>query len=458
MSSTARIVILIAAQLGLLQEVIGTSVAAEVRQGRGLSFLRRGRDISDDDSDLPLCSCNCCNVAARRPDEVSTGVLVKCSANSEHSSEVCQSRCVASSNDHILSYASGQVLDQQRFCFFECKPAEGKHSPIHTQCIDLEDEEAKQVVDGNGDALDPAFLYEQAAAQSSRREVLLGKVSAPAPGPAMSAQAAGGIASQATNLSIASGSEALAVAKQLQENEEAEAAKLNARLASGKDPAAPAALNADMHDAAETSEAAAAAATRAAKEAADALQQARDSAWTQAQRAADEEVDRLRREAAAKVHALTNPPKTLRERAAAAAADASMPFLRQASNMQAVVQQYNETAFQLNEEGVQELQKATALRMEAQELRDKFHITGSAVNLHDWDKLIASRKADLLLSEAKAHLMQAKFVSKQHNKVLGRMNYLEKSIPVYNQYAKSVAVSAAYNSNPAWAPLGYASR
>mmetsp|Transcript_62558 Transcript_62558/g.116320 ORF Transcript_62558/g.116320 Transcript_62558/m.116320 type:complete len:453 (+) Transcript_62558:107-1465(+) len=446
MLSTARVVILIAVQLGLQPYVLGTAVAAKRRQGNSLTFLKRGRDVSDDDSALPPCSCNCCNVAPRRPDEVSAGVLVKCSANSvsDHSSDVCQSQCMASNNDHILSFSSGQVLDHQRFCFFECKPAEGKHSPVHTQCIDLEEEEAKQAVDKNGDALDPAFLYEHAAAP--KRAALLGK--APAPAAAMTPAEASKLISDSAKQATDSGKAALATAGEVRDKEAVYAGKLNARLLSGKDPAAPRAFNAygsvlDVHESAETAEAAAESAARAAKDAEEALEQARGAAWLRAHRAADEEVDRVRKEASEKREAMLNPPKTLRERAQEAATDASMPYLKQASIMVSVVHQYNETAMQLSEQGVHEVQQATALRIEAQELREKFNITENNVNPHDWDKLIASRKADLLLAEAKAHLMQAKFTSEQQTKVLGRMNYLHRAIPLYQQYAKAAAVSAA---------------
>jgi hypothetical protein len=96
----------------------------------------------------------------RRPDERVQGVAVKCGPSFQHSEDVCSSQCTPETSDQVLAQLTyGDTLDYQRFCFFECKPADGPASQLQTQCVALEAAEARLVVSTGGDALDPAFVY-----------------------------------------------------------------------------------------------------------------------------------------------------------------------------------------------------------------------------------------------------------------------------------------------------------
>jgi len=52
-----------------------------------------------------------------------------------------------------------EVVDVERFCFFECKPAAGNAAPVKSQCVAFTEEEASKTIDQAGNAIDPAFLY-----------------------------------------------------------------------------------------------------------------------------------------------------------------------------------------------------------------------------------------------------------------------------------------------------------
>lgn len=110
--------------------------------------------------DQSMCSCDCCDVVERRPDEVSAGVGVKCAPSAAHSQDVCGEQCSPGEDDLVLQVEGEQTtLDYLRFCFFECKPAEGISSPVRTQCIALDSTDVRRVLDPGGNAMDPAFLY-----------------------------------------------------------------------------------------------------------------------------------------------------------------------------------------------------------------------------------------------------------------------------------------------------------
>lgn len=116
------------------------------------------------------CSCECCSVAKRRSDEGSAGANVKCAPADGHSSEMCTDQCTPTPGDKVLGLvAEDQVLDYSRFCFHECKPADGVESLTSTQCLALDEEEAAQVVDAQGNPMDPAFLYAKAPEEAKKQ-------------------------------------------------------------------------------------------------------------------------------------------------------------------------------------------------------------------------------------------------------------------------------------------------
>jgi len=151
-----------AAAVGHLQRharVGGGHAAASSLRRRGAAAA--GDGTQDDES---TCSCDCCAVVDRRPDEVVAGAAVKCAPAEGHSSDVCSEQCVPAEEDHVLrDSAEDEVLDYQRYCFFECKPAAGITSLVGTQCVMLEPSEAQRVVDPSGNAVDPAVVYARPA-------------------------------------------------------------------------------------------------------------------------------------------------------------------------------------------------------------------------------------------------------------------------------------------------------
>lgn len=127
----------------------GVRAQADTTNGGGDS------DTSADDKP-PGCSCDCCDVVSRRPGEIAFGAGVKCSPSDQHSEEMCGAQCSTSDGDHVLQ---DEVVDVQRFCFFECKPAAGPAAPEKSQCVAFEESEAEKLVDPHGNPVDPAFLY-----------------------------------------------------------------------------------------------------------------------------------------------------------------------------------------------------------------------------------------------------------------------------------------------------------
>lgn len=129
--------------------------------GRGKQQLGgRSRADSQGDDDQPTCSCDCCNVASRRPDEFVDDASIKCVPSDDHPRDQCGEFCSVAEEDHVLGQtAEDGSLDYQRFCFFECKPASGTVSLAGTQCLALDPNEAEKVVDHSGNAVDPAIVY-----------------------------------------------------------------------------------------------------------------------------------------------------------------------------------------------------------------------------------------------------------------------------------------------------------
>jgi len=139
-----------------------SSAQALLANATGLRGRRGARRAAARDDGQPLCSCDCCSVAARRPDEIVASAAIKCAPSGDHGADLCgeQGLCSAAQDDRILrDTMEDQSVDYQRFCLFECKPAEGVESPVRTQCIDLELQDVGKVVDASGNPVDPAIVY-----------------------------------------------------------------------------------------------------------------------------------------------------------------------------------------------------------------------------------------------------------------------------------------------------------
>merc|ERR1719161_771881 len=78
---------------------------------------------------------------------------------------MCANQCQPPAGDRLL-HIRGNVLDYQRYCFFECKPAEGPSAPVSTQCIALDFKDVEKVAN-QGQARDPAIIYQAARHKAS---------------------------------------------------------------------------------------------------------------------------------------------------------------------------------------------------------------------------------------------------------------------------------------------------
>lgn len=143
--------------------------AAHVANPSG--FLQKQDEASQSDSDSsgpfddapqPSCSCDCCDVVKRLPGEINFGARVKCSPSGTHSSDMCGAQCTPTEDDKVLQ---DRIVDLERFCLFECKPANGADAPVQSQCVAFSEGEAAKIIDGAGNPMDPAFLYAQAPGQ-----------------------------------------------------------------------------------------------------------------------------------------------------------------------------------------------------------------------------------------------------------------------------------------------------
>jgi len=108
----------------------------------------------------PLCSCDCCSVALRRPEERKDNIQsFKCAPSQEHSPDLCGPQC-RPSDEAVGFLAKDRLLDYTRFCFYDCKPSQGHLSLLASQCLSLKDFELREALDADGNVMDPSFLYD----------------------------------------------------------------------------------------------------------------------------------------------------------------------------------------------------------------------------------------------------------------------------------------------------------
>lgn len=341
--------------------------AAAIATSRFLTGrVARGADVVADD--VPACSCDCCDVITRRPDEIVNAVRVKCSPSHGHSSDKCGEQCSLQDQDPVLGGASQNgVFDYQRFCFFECKPGDGSwtHSPPGTQCVALEEEESKHMLDARGNAVDPATLFGQDY-KLVRTALLLStaqnrsKASAGAIAPAPAPRAAGTDDEPSPEVigkiieDVAKGRQQARDKKKLAQSSAQEALRLAMQF-SKADPLGPIRR---IEAAAERSQEAAERSRFVARKASQVARKAQRNGWEDALSAADVEVNRLRKEAEAKAKKDAIVPKHWREYAAEASAKASKKYLETVTQAQQVAQQWNLRASEAIEESQALSQKA----------------------------------------------------------------------------------------------------
>merc|ERR1719171_1678523 len=142
--------------------IVGRPCLGTARPPHQLSFLAMGT------RDLPMCTCDCCNVAQRRAGEEVQGVGIKCAPSNLRGPDICGEECMADQNDKVLPTNEG-ALDMLRYCFFECKPVAGLASLPSAECVPWSTPDLKYVIDESGNARDPAFAL-VAAAKASEAE------------------------------------------------------------------------------------------------------------------------------------------------------------------------------------------------------------------------------------------------------------------------------------------------
>lgn len=411
-------------------------------------FLRRG-----DGDELADCSCDCCNAVRRLPEESASGVKVKCAPSHDHGSDVCTNECKPSTGDRLLS-TRANVLDYQRYCFYECKPAEGPSAPVSSQCIALDFKDIQKTEDTlNGQARDPALIYQ---APVHKAALVSAKRADPTPTPQDWKEGqsnAVGLAKaeslRGLKQSAFEGNEAFQEAKVTRGIEAKTAQSMNEmlrdHLESDSDDA-PAAFGAKdpfagIHDIRQLTVNAGAAAEKAgeaAQAALAALKKARAITWSNAVDQAERAMQdvKAQAEAKAKVDAehLKRITNTLEIKMAAAAAKAAEPFFISMLRAQQTSKEYKAKA----EENAEQ-----ARDLEAQS--QKF---GKEANEDNAAGKAAIAQTNIL--EARRIMREAQAFAKQARHFFAVSKEIDKGIPKFAAAAQAASAKAAYDLNPAW--------
>lgn len=319
--------------------------------------------------------------------------------------------CAPSAGDTLLR-AGGSELDRSRFCFFECKPAEGPTSPAASACVALSAEDRAHLAEGSGNAKDPATLsFLQLA-----------------PSPAADAEAEA-MASAARAQADAT----RAVASELRSQQANEAVARAERL----DAPDPLAGIASIREDEGRAERAAQAAQAEAGTAEETVLKARTVALeggVQAGKSAMEEVKAADIKAAHDLAAFRDKLVNKQEmKAIAAAMKAAEPFQLSMWRAQKTVSDYSTQA-------QTDMKKAKALQTEATALAEKANAASdraAAASVYEQAQQKAAEAAQYA-SNAKAAFATA--------------DDLNKGIPKYQGAAQAAAARAAFDSMPAWQP------
>jgi len=404
--------------------------------------------------DQLLCSCDCCDVVARRPDEASAGVGVKCSPSVEHSQDVCGEQCRPGENDLVFRVAEEQSLDYQRFCFFECKPAAGILSPVRTQCIALDSADVRRVLDPGGNAMDPAFLYSRPSWPGGNPAVVP-PLSIPARLPSQSLLAANsklhGNRTQQPAVGVPPSGASVPGSPDAVDPEEAlkkangegglaetmgavsvEAARslgslqANASLAEAARSLDPYAVVADLHAAALGATSAAAGATIAAEQAAQSYKLAAKSNWMIALEAAKAEVLRWNATAAAKPASdKLKAENSWQRKAAEAAHEASQPWISALLRAQKDIKDYTTEAYKVAKQAVKLEEKGKQLAWQANQIRNTNPV-----------------EAEGQIEEARDTVMEGQRLTLHSRQLFDVMEKIRKNVPQY-RYQAQVAASHA---------------
>eukprot|EP00933_Yihiella_yeosuensis_P045835 TRINITY_DN41260_c0_g1_i1.p1 TRINITY_DN41260_c0_g1~~TRINITY_DN41260_c0_g1_i1.p1 ORF type:complete len:442 (+),score=126.80 TRINITY_DN41260_c0_g1_i1:153-1478(+) len=376
------------------------AIWATLQLSADATSLRAGRSAASDSSD-GSCSCECCNVASRRPDERVANTGVKC-APSEERASTCGTECQPANEDPILGLiAKDSVVDYSRFCFYECKPSEGPKASLSTQCLAFEEEEAKHIPDQDGNPMDPAAFYSPggiaALLQQQKAQVKAAEKPPIDPEVAKKAAADGRTAVQETLAGPAS-SDALNAIR------DGEAMNRVPGQLFAQDPLAEAGL---INKISQKTEEASNSAKKYADAAVEALKAGRDENWRAAMFTANKQLRFLKdMDHEMFMLATARGPTPWRVLAATNARAAARPFLEAAKGAQRGSIQNREAALDMQKQ-------AKDLEQEAMEIKEKADILRRTQQTDEADMLDmqagdVTKKARGLLESAKAQLASSK--------------------------------------------------
>lgn len=354
---------------------------------------------------------------------------------------MCSNQCQPPAGDRLL-FIRGNVLDYQRYCFFECKPAEGPSAPVSTQCLPLDLKDIEKTAD-HGQAKDPAIIYQSVLHHKAAKAALVAARKAPP-----STKEAKMDALRGAKQSAFEGNEAFQEAKVTRGIEAKTAQSMNEmlrdHLESDSDEAPtfgakdPFAGIQDIHEMSVTAGESAEKAGEAAQVALAALKKARKLTWinavTEAQVGMKAVVAQADAKAKADAEMLKRISNTQEEKMAAAAAKAAEPFFLSMIRAQQTSKDYQS-------KGEANAEKARDLQADSEKL-------AKAANEHNAAGKVAIAQTEIL--EARKVMREAQAYAKQARQFFGTAKEIDKGIPKFVAAAQAASAKAAYDANPAW--------
>jgi len=406
-----------------------TVPGAGVGPGSGLllqsrTIVKGGSDADSSDTPPPACSCDCCDVVARRPGEVAFGAGVKCSPNTDHSPEMCGLQCAPAQEDRVLPE---DVVDTQRFCFFECKPAAGTVAPENSQCVALAANEAARVIDPAGNPMDPAFLYGRAPALfngSPMTNLLSTQAKLKQHEKSPDVEGAKEAAVKGKALSEATGKDARMEAARLRGSEEQQQNELNMALKDSSNGVV------TMDSATAIARVAAEKATASAAAAVQMYDQGQQKMKKLALSDAAQEVLNWQKHAVdhRTTEAEMRAAGTWRSRAIEKAQQASKPYVEGMLRAQESAKLYNEKGF--------------ALANEATALSEQWQTEAAEANKLPRSSAAQTNIAQAAMLDAREKAVQAQSLASQSKQYFATAAEVSKSIPQYQYSAQKAAAMA----------------
>lgn len=417
----------------------------------------------------PTCSCDCCAVSERRPDEVLSAIVaganvsvnVKCSPSDSHNADICPlDECQTQESDRVLGPSAaggGGAVDYMRYCFYECKPLAGVRSPIFSQCVDLDDSDVRIVTANGADAKDPAVavIAAVAAAARNRTSSLLASRTRVRIDPREAEVLVRNMKRQAETQAAAAKSEA-SEGREVEVSKAQElSSRLKARIAARKmgEPESPSMAMADIHEGMLDAEEQAQQAAQSMQDAIQSLHAGRQKAWDAAVGAGQAAMMGVKNEFQAWVDHKNwvacrldgscqegaDSVAATEKKMAEAAAKAAEPYHLSMLRSQESVQTYTAKAEKAASEAVAWEAKSKALTVAANADKQKGKI----------------EFAEEKIAEAKLWMKRAKEFAAQAKHFFATADQVNKDIPKFQAAAQAAAVRAAYDQQPAWQGTRY---